>query len=169
MLKKIFFWGLVCTMGLCFFCGCNSVNKDDLKDENNNQENISDEISTGTLHTLQQAYDKGYLSKKALKSIAKYLNEETESPEPLDGIIKTAIKETAAYNIRNREIASYPNATADGVTIVKYYGLYSGSYVVSMRDQYDLSPTDVPNYWEEIGGVQFHIMSRDKIRVWREK
>lgn len=167
MSKKIFLWGLICAVGLSLFCGCNSVN--DPSHKNNNQNNISDEVITGAFYTLSEAYNSGYLSKEDLQSIADYLNEEIEFPESLDSEVEKAIKETAAYNIRNRDIEPFPDATAGGIIIVAFYGVYSDNFVIKMRNNYDLHPDDVPSRWEEIGGIQFHFIGYDRVSVWREK
>lgn len=132
-------------------------------------ENEIAEKSVGTFYSLQEAYDYGYLTKTDLESVANYLNEEIEYSEALDGEIENAIKEAAAYEIRNRKIEPFPEATAEGFRLTAFYGAYSDSYVIKMRNDYDNLPTDVPNYWEEIGGVQFHFMGHDRVTVWREK
>ena len=126
-------------------------------------------VETNGFYTLQEAYDRGYLTKEDLEQIAYYINNGLSCPEPLDSSIEDAIKESAAYEMRNRETHPYPEATADDFTILNYYGSYSDCFVVSMNDCYDLFPADVPNYWEEIGGVQFHITNYNKIRVWIAK
>lgn len=131
---------------------------------------LRNELSvTAGLFSLQEAYDRGYLTKEDLEQIAYYINNGLSCPEPLDSSIEDAIKESAAYEIRNRQIEPFLDATADGFTIVRYYGNYSNSFVVRMRNDYDLYPTDVPSYWVEIGGVQFHFIGYDDIVVWIAK
>ena len=121
------------------------------------------------IYSLQQAFDYGYLTKEDLEQIAYHINNQLSYPQPLESSIETAIKEAAAYEIRNRKIEPFLNATADGFTIVEYYGKYSDCFVVRMRNDYDIYPTDVPSWWEEIGGVQFHFTGHDRIMVWKAK
>ena len=131
---------------------------------------LRNELSVATnLYSLQESYDRGYLTKEDLEQIAYYINNELSYLQPLESSIEYAIKEAAAYKIRNREKEPFPDATADGFTIVEYYGNYSDSFVVRMRDDYDLHPSDVSSYWIEIGGVQFHFVGYDRIAVWRVK
>ena len=123
----------------------------------------------GEVYTLQEAFDFGYLSTENLEQIAYYVNNGLACPQTLESRIEDAIKEAMAYRIRNRELAPCLDATAEGITIVKYYGKYSDSFVVRLRNDYDDHPADIPNYWIEIGGVQFHIRSYDDIMLWRAK
>ncbi len=147
--------------GLTTFClaGCNA-NTDELEKE-------LAANSMGTLFTLQEAYDNGYLTKADLESIAHDLNEDIDFHETLDCKIESTIKETAAYHIRNRDTEPFPEATAEGFLIIAFYGVYSNNYIIKLRNDYDINPTDVPNYWEEIDGIQFNFVGYDEVMVWK--
>ena len=54
----------------------------------------------GAFYTLQEAYDGGFLTKDDLETIAYYLNEGIAYPEALDSRTDQAIREAAAYDLR---------------------------------------------------------------------
>lgn len=117
----------------------------------------------GEFYTLREAYNYGYLTQNDLKGIAYYVNNGETHSELSEDYIVNSIKESAAKAMREREIQPNADAKAEGFTIVGYYGNYSSYYVVRVSNEYDLFPTDVPNEWEEIGGVDFHITTYDTI------
>jgi hypothetical protein len=95
-------------------------------------------FAVSKFYSLQEAYDQGLLTHEDLQSIAYYhnggyfdVNEEftgwgydenftpvPKTPEILNVETENKIKELQAYNLRTRE----PNATAENVAIIEYYG-----------------------------------------------
>ena len=177
---------ILAIVSLFGFVGCESSSQNDLQSKIDELQSRIDELeeqiqerddrikeleeeNMGKFYTLQESYDNGFLTKEDLEQIAYLVNNELSYPQKLESDIENAIKDAAAYEMRNRKIEPYLDASADGFTIVRYCGVYSGNYVIIMRNDYDIFPTDVPSYWKEIGGVQFHFVGYDSIVVWREK
>ncbi|MDE7379459.1 MAG: hypothetical protein K2N14_00260, partial [Clostridia bacterium] len=140
---KLFFAVLFCavlSLPLFVFAGC--------------QEN--DNVPKGELYQLKVAYEMGLLTKDDLEQIAYYNNNNIDCPESLEEPIAKAIKEAEAERLRTDKANPLPEAKAEGVTIHRYYGCYSGNYAVKTSNCYVSYLTDVPDIREEIGGVEFH-------------
>lgn len=150
--KYLFAAIILFSAALCsaLFCGCDS-----------------DDGTRGEIYTLQQSFDNGYLSYEDLESIAYYINNDLSDSRQLDSGIAESIKESAAKRMREDDIEPIPDAKAEGFTIISYYGCYSDCHVVRLRDEYVLRPTNLPDYWKEIGGVNFHITTYDTVGVYR--
>lgn len=154
VMKKISLMLMLIMLSVLVLGGC-------VNDDGANQSSNSN-IAMG-FYTLQEAYDKGYLNKANLEDIATYINSENVYSELKDDAVVSLIKECATKRIREREIEPVLEAKAEGFTIIGYYGKYADWHVARVRNIYDLHPEDIPDYWREIGGVNFHITSYDMI------
>jgi len=131
------------------------------------------EESVGALYSLQEAYDQGWLSQDALKSILYFaiyeegllskdelkillfaaydIDDENfenfapilKDPDILSAEIGLTIKEARANDLRTRITSPILEATADGITIVGYYGIYNGCVAVRLDDAYTVYPAIV--------------------------
>ena len=142
------------------------------------------ETGEGTFYTLQKAYDEGYLTKEEIMSIAYYhnggrvYNEEIMSeeytpipktPQELSEETVNKIKENAAYEY-NSEHNHETKATADGFTIVHYYGTYDGAVAVIVTHSYlGDSPAVVVDNSYSVAGVIFHYWTYNHIQIYIEK
>ena len=124
-----------------------------------------DETKLGNFYTLQEAYDGGMLTVEDLQVIAEYHEKGVSVSEPLDPNIENAIKEVAARNLREKEPDRFPDATADGFWIYRYYGTYNGC-VAFMIIGYILYPAVVLDENEIVAGVRFHYTDPNRIMVW---
>lgn len=122
------------------------------------------EMPAGELLGLKTAYDRGLLTEEDLQEIAHYHNDSIVYPESLPDDIAGLIKETYLYRSCNENGAK--DVTVDDIDIKKYYGEYSGAYVVIINDNYSFAPADAPYRTEEIAGVEFEYVGYDVIEVW---
>ena len=122
------------------------------------------EMPAGELLGLKTAYDRGLLTEDDLQEIAHYHNDSIAYPESIPDDIAGLIKKTYLYRLCNENCAE--DATVDDIDIKKYYGEYSGAYVVIINDNYSSAPADVPYRTEEIAGVEFEYVGYDIIEVW---
>lgn len=130
----------------------------------------------GTFYTLEEAYDQGLLTQDDLKSIAYYQNGESEdedfepmpkNPEELSEKTEKAIKETRAYDLRNRNPKPIEEAKAKDITILKYYGTYNDCVAVLLDDMFGgYFPIEREVI---IAGVSFYYIGSDNIMIWKEK
>ena len=119
--------------------------------------------NVGTLYTLQEAYDNGYLTKEDLEQIAYHVNE-NELSGTLDSKIERAIKEAEADIWRNRANHPEPEATAEEFTIEKYFGVYGRCYVVGIDNVYIGYPANGNRFL--VDGVEFYTLYY-YIKVWK--
>lgn len=120
----------------------------------------------GEFHSLKQAYDIGWLTQDDLKSIAYHYGNRDENykPIPIDEIskdIQFKIKQTYVAYLREQGL----EGTVNNVRITKFYGEYSGHYVINVVDDlhgYDYVFTD-----ENIGGVMFYHYCVAAAVVWK--
>lgn len=139
----------------------------------------NEEKEMGTYYSLQEAYDQALLTQEDLKSIAYYLNGTSEyesfcipkTPEILSEKTVNAIKETAAYNLRNQTHSDgtkrYPKAKAKDIGIVNYYGTYNNCVAVMINDIYTLYPgveRDIV-----VNEVLFRYSDGNSIIIWKQK
>ena len=127
----------------------------------------------GEFYSLQEAYDKGLLTREDLLNIAYLNNGYTEegftpsrlNPEKLSEDTENKIKETIAYELRRSN--SHKNATEKDVFIKKYFGTYNGSvavlYTTKFSWYYDAE------YQKYIAGVHFVFPNSNHIQIWIEK
>lgn len=125
-----------------------------------------DEI--GKFYTLQEAYDKGFLSVTDLKSIASHHADRTYPVDVLSKKVMKKIKEVAARNMRESEFSPVENAKAEDFTIIKYYGTYNGSVVIMVKNSYLEYPAVDLDIDEIIEGVLFNYNTPNRIIVWRQ-
>lgn len=121
------------------------------------------EVSYGTFFTLREAYDKGILVKSDLEQIAYYNNENVHFLQTIDDGVEAKIKHDWAIDLM--KYTEY--AEAEGVSVIRYYGEFSGSHIVRINDIYTSYYTEPVDFWEEIDGVSFHITYHDSILVWK--
>lgn len=152
-------------MGVCLFSGCND----------------SDEIY-GELYDLKEAYEAGWLTKEDLMSIAYYHNGGREGNEdlmaedfepipktPLSEETESAIKETAANDLRNDKKSPIPDADASKFVILEYCGTYGNCYAVRLNSPYFEFPAVIIDEWVDIGGVvRIHYKSHTLIEIWKQ-
>ena len=149
---------LALMVGLCVFSGCSDKPPYKIQQEGEFTPHM------GELYLLEDAYEEGYITKKDLKMIAYYLNNDKEYPNPLREEVTVCIKETAAEELRNDDV---PDAEAKDITILNYLGFYSGCYAVILRDIYTLEPAMPIETWDIIDGVKFHYYGYHKIEIWK--
>ena len=131
-------------------------------------ENSSGEKSgLGTFHSLQDAYDNGWLNQEQLLSIAYHSgnrdsNEELmgenytpipKTPETLDAETDLEIKQAYLY-IMKTDRAEYKDLTLDNV-IMSYYGTYDECIVLRLYLYIPGTGTLQGGPYVEIGGVSF--------------
>lgn len=119
-----------------------------------------------TFYTLQKAYDDGLLTAADLQGIANHFNNDTAPTDNLSLELQEAIKETRAEKLRNLNSNPILEAKADDVSIVKYYGTFSGAIAVVITDIYsNYGQGELPEY--EIGGVVFYNYGAPEIQIWK--
>ena len=134
--------------------------------------------SVGSIYTVQEAYNNGWLTQEDLLSIAYYHNggrtdnEEIMSegylpapkiPEVLSGITESKIKRATAEEYRQKHIIKY--AEAEGFTITEYCGTYGDCVAVMTTDIYS-GFTDAV-WTDTIGGVNIFYSDGNSIKIWR--
>ena len=118
---------------------------------------VSQKEANGAFYSLQEAFDKGLLTKEDLQNIAYYHNDDSMPvyPETLNADVATAIKQDFVHN---------ENCQDKGHDIeIIYYGTYNDSVAVLIYCQlyYDMKLYD-----ETIEGIFFHYGSPNKIQIW---
>ena len=150
MAKKILILGMAMIMALGLFAGCWS----------NNGEIVENE----PFYSLQAAYNKGFITKRNLKSIANF--HKNGNAGILDDELANEIK--AAY------FESYPfegyhedDITIDDVRICVYYGTYDG-FTAIMIDYKSYSYTGC-GWNETIDGIKFEYGWNPRILIYKNK
>ena len=153
--------GIIVAMLLCtgVLCGC--------------EEDIE------TFYTLQEAYETGYLTREDIMSIAYYHNGGRvynegimsegytpipKTPQELSEDTVNKIKETAADEYNSQHDLS-TKATADGFTIIQYYGTYNNCIAIMMRDIYTGHADAIRT--EEIAEITLYYNNGNKIKIWK--
>ena len=132
----------------------------------------------GTFYSLTEAYEEGLITYEDLLSIAYYKNGGTRRnedlmgedyepipQEPLDKKIEKKIKKTEAYYLR--KYSNINEATADGITVKRFFGKYQNCYIIQVENSFTYSLAYVIDYWGIIGGVHFH-ETYTPLKVWVE-
>lgn len=126
----------------------------------------NDEIVNGTFYSLQEAYEAGLLTEQDLQCIANHQNNGTNPSDTLSEKNKKSIKETEADNLRNRNPNPISEATAEDITIDKYYGTYNGCVAVMISDAFSGVPGAL---WDdEVAGVIFNYFNGNSIVIWKQ-
>ena len=134
----------------------------------------------GTLYTLQEAYDNGYLTREDLLNIAYYNGDQERNesalqnfePTPIGELseeISLKIREYVAERYRND--GSEPAATAENIFIKNYLGCYNGYYAVRFTDnlfQYPEWVMDPDDYVQEVSGIKFCYYKTSMIFLWKD-
>ncbi len=110
----------------------------------------------GEFFSLQNAYDKGWISSENLQSVAELYNAKNTAENNLPEVISTAIKNDYAVKI---------NTSADNVSY-DFYGEYNGCIAVMMFSSTEEFPdvmTDVT-----VGEVTIHYTDGNKILIWKQ-
>lgn len=147
MLKKFFSWSLA-LMALLLFCGCDK--------------------NVGKIYSLEESFELGLIMHEQLQDIANNHNDNKDLSELLPNNITKAIKETAAYELRNSAISPIREAKAKDFVVLKYYGVYNNCYIIMLNNPYSDAPAEIVDEWAEIDGVLIHYKSFNKIKVWKE-
>ena len=115
----------------------------------------------GTFYSLQEAYDEGLLAVEDLQNIASYSNCD---PEELSEEVAATIREARAKALRTRDTNPKPEATADDITIIGYFGTYNDCVAIRLNDSF----TDYPDVVREIvvAGITF-VYSGASIIIWK--
>lgn len=161
MLKKLVCLGIALVM-LFSLVAC----------ENNEEENME------PFYTLQEAYDKGFLTRKDLRSIAYYYsltvvdggsnNDENfvpkpKTPETLNQETEKRIKQ--AYFDNLIELRPDTEATIENILLRHYYGTYGECVTVKVSDNFYMY--DFLFITEQyIGGVLFRNYCAALVNVW---
>lgn len=133
----------------------------------------------GKIFSLEEAYEKGFLSVNDLKSIAYYQNGGRKGNEDVLDVdyvpnlkdtlnAKTAklIKETVAFDYRNLDKMPILEAKAEDITIVNYYGTYSFYAAVMLTDCFSMySDTETTM---TIANIRFYFNNSNNISIWKK-
>ena len=134
--------------------------------------------SVGSIYTVQEAYDNGWLTQEDLLSIAYYHNggrfhnEEIMSegylpapkiPEVLSGITESKIKRATAEEYRQKH--NIKHAEAEGFTVTEYCGTYGDCVAVMTTDIYSGFTAAV--WTDTIAGVNIFYSDGNSIKIWR--
>lgn len=124
------------------------------------------EITSGNFYSLKDMYNKNYLTVEDLQTIADYHNNIVDCEDHLNDDVAQAIKQAWAQKLVEDGQLTAEQATADIISIVKYYGTYNNCaiVIVDRKDMYHL--IGMP-YTVEIGDVSFGYTSYwPQIIVW---
>lgn len=130
----------------------------------------------GTMCSLEEAYENGWLTQEDILSIAYYYNQGTEGNEELMGenyAPKPMVPETLGEERVNQikrtylnEVIAMPEGSFEHVFIPAYYGTYHENIVIHITDDYHgYDYVFEPEH--EIGGVRFYNYAGALLRVWR--
>ena len=134
--------------------------------------------AAGTFYTVTEAYEKGYLTREQVMSIAYYhnggnsKNEDImgedyvplpKAPGELSSETENAIKQVHL----NFYYEDNDYAELSGVRIDRYYGTYNGCVVVMTSDDY--SGTTGLEWIEEVADISICYNSGKRIEIWRNK
>ncbi len=144
-----------------------------------------DNVIIRKFYSLQEAYEGGLIAFEDLINIAFYQNggragnEEIMAidfaptpkiPTELSMTVKENIKEDKAYSLRNQIRPNgkplFPDATANDITIDRYYGTYNNCVALMLSNSYVNYPDAVWN--EKIAGVLFHYADGRSIVIWKQ-
>ena len=104
------------------------------------------------IYTLQEAYEKGMLSKKELKIISTRHNYGYDNSETLSDELQANLKTLIAWTVTNWGYADI--LSPEEIVLTKFYGRYGGVCVISY--DYGQYPAVSVPYELEIDGVLFH-------------
>ena len=131
---------------------------------------VSLKEASGAFYSLQEAFVKCFLTKEYLQNIAYYHNDDSMPvyPEVLGTKIEKAIKETRATDLRAETfsdgVPKQPNATADDVVVLRYYGEYNYCFAVMLSDSYyDYTGAERS---VDVAGVIFNYNNGNSILIW---
>lgn len=164
-LKKLIYVGVVLIVCVGILCACND---DDFRNPRNG------EPEAGEFYTIDEAYENGWLSKGELRSIAYYLNSESQgknfepipkNPEALSEELDLAIREDIARTYRDN--GSYPEAIADDISISKYFGKYGDMYAFTYGAIYFDSPAAITTKY--VDGIKFIYPQSDTVMLWKQR
>ena len=90
----------------------------------------------GNFYSLDKAFELGMLTIDDLNEIIAINHGDIEFNEVIDEHAKQKIKNDRLFSLRNDY--NYENAKMKDITIVRYYGNYNGTYVISLADAYSI-------------------------------
>ncbi|MDE7107433.1 MAG: hypothetical protein K2O39_03840 [Clostridiales bacterium] len=98
-----------------------------------------------------------------MKKIAEVYNGEKECTQTLDARTEYLIKTSILSILKNRD--DIAEAKLSDAKIVKFYGEYSGCYIVKIDSNYWNYTADVVNEWFYIAGIAFHKNDHLSVKV----
>ncbi len=110
----------------------------------------------GEFFSLQNAYDKGWISSENLQSVAELYNAKNTAENNLSEVISTAIKNDYAVKI---------NTSVDNVSY-DFYGEYNGCIAVMMFSSTEEFPDIMTD--ATVGEVTIHYTDGNKILIWKQ-
>ena len=137
------------------------------------------EKDMGTLYTLEEVYAVQEIGKDDLLNIA-YHNGDAErnktalegfEPKPIGELseeISLKIRECVAEDYRND--GTFPEATAENITIEKYLGCYNRYYAIRFTNSLSNWPgvdIDPETRIQEVGGIKFCYIYTSFIFLWK--
>lgn len=110
----------------------------------------------GEFFSLQNAYDKGWISSENLQSVAELYNAKNTAENNLSEVISTAIKNDYAVKI---------NTSVDNVSY-DFYGEYNGCIAVMMFSSTEEFPDVMTD--ATVGELTIHYTDGNKILIWKQ-
>ena len=118
--------------------------------------NTQNQENTGTFYSLEEAYENGDLSQQDLQMIADYHNNNLSCIETLTDEISQTIKAAWALQLQKSETNPILSATADTISLYKFYGTYNGCSIVMLDYSLGQYLGEYVPITMEVGGVTFH-------------
>ena len=181
-MRKFFCVIMTLLLSLSIFCACRYYESDTYSseqpprtDEDTEPTQKEETPPPGEFYSLEEAYEKGWISKNDLMNIAYYKNgnklfEEVENftpspknPETLSEETENAIKETRAYDLRIGQFNF--EAISGDVYIDEYLGTYNGYVVVMLSDKY--TNFAAMESFDNIDGVTIYYSDSQGISLWK--
>ena len=163
MIKKLLCICAALSAGLCLFCGCGT---DYLKeyDDGSLFENVTAETK-GALHSAASAYEIGVIDEADLEAIAYFYNSDKEHPAVLREAVGEAVKRAYADLWNDIKDVNF-TLSAEDLTVVNFYGYYKNCCALTLDSHKWNFPTEMPDRWEKVYGVDFHVTDHDVLVVW---
>jgi len=103
-------------------------------EESSEVESSEEIVATGEFYTLEEAYEKGLLTKEDLQKIADIRKGIQSSPnEKLSDELAAEIKEARAKELREQPDTLFPNITSEKL-LIRFLGFFNNNAVVSLTN-----------------------------------
>ena len=143
----------------------NSIDSSVESSEESSTDSSEEIVATGEFYTLEEAYEKGLLTKEDLQKIADVHNSaiKPDLTDQLSNELATEIKEAYAKELREQPDTIFPNITSEKL-LIYFFGFFNNNAVVSLTNvlegglgvDYDISL--------DIDGVIFKFTMRYQIK-----